>query len=64
MSVKAGGQWRPISNVYYKVSGTWKSVTELFYKDGDNWKQITGGGLIPTATENTTDYGTNIRPYS
>lgn len=64
MSVKAGGQWRPISNVYYKVSGTWKSVTELFYKDGDNWKQISGGGLIPTATENTTDYGTNIRPYS
>jgi hypothetical protein len=64
MSVKAGGQWTPISNVYYKVSGTWKSVTELFYKDGDNWKQITGGGLIPTATENTTDYGTNARPYS
>ena len=64
MSVKAGGEWKAISNVYYKVSGAWKPVTELFYKLNDEWKQITGGGLIPTPTENTQDYGTNTRPYS
>jgi hypothetical protein len=64
MSVKQSGEWRAITNVYYKASGVWKPITELFYKEDDEWKQITGAGTIPTPTQNTQDYGTNTRPYS
>ena len=38
--VKAGGEWKNLSDIQYKVSGIWKKVTAGFYKVGGVWKAI------------------------
>ncbi len=63
-SVKVGGEWKQIPEVFVKVSGVWKAVNSVFVKVNNEWKTMGAGGVDSTATENPNDYGTNNRNYS
>lgn len=38
--VKAGGEWKNLSDIQYKVSGIWKKITAGYYKVSGVWKTI------------------------
>lgn len=63
-SVKVGGQWKQIPEIFVKVGGLWKEVSALFVKIDNVWKPMGAGGVNSTATENPNSYGTNSRSYS
>lgn len=64
-SVKVGGEWRQITEVFVKVGGVWKDIDNIFTKIDDEWKPIEGGGGDkPDVTGNPGEYGLNNRGYS
>jgi len=64
-SVKVGGEWRQITEVFYKVGGVYKDISDIFIKINDEWKPIEGGGgATPNISQNPGDYGLNNRNYS
>ena len=44
-SVKVGGAWKDISNIYTKVSGAWKEITAAYTKVSGDWKALFNSGL-------------------
>lgn len=38
-SIKVGGTWRKVSDMYIKRGGTWRVVQELFGKQGGTWRK-------------------------
>jgi len=64
-SVKVGGAWKQINEIFVKVSGSWKEIDYIYVKVGNNWKQINGSGQKDiTLDPETTFYGTSARSYS
>jgi hypothetical protein len=49
-SVKVGGAWKDVSNIYTKVSGAWKEITAAYVKVSGAWKDMFNSGLNFTAT--------------
>jgi hypothetical protein len=64
-SVKVGGEWRQITEVFYKVGGVYKDINAIFIKINDEWKPIEGGGgATPNISKDSGDYGLDNRNYS
>ncbi len=40
VSVKVGGNWKPVKSVYIKVGSNWKPTKSVYIKTGSNWKQV------------------------
>jgi hypothetical protein len=64
-SLKVGGQWRQIPEIFVKIGGVWKQINSFFVKINDQWRTIGGGGgVTPDANPDPTNYGSNNRPWS
>ena len=49
-SVRVGGAWKDVSNIYAKVSGAWKEITAAYTRVGGYWKDMFNSGINFTST--------------
>ena len=49
-SVRVGGVWKDVSNIYTKVSGAWKEITAAYTKVSGDWKDMFNSGVNFTST--------------
>jgi len=65
-SVRVGGAWKDVSNIYTKVSGVWKQITAGYVRVSGAWKALFNSGLDFTSTASgfgDTNGGTSSGAY-